>query len=38
VSDGVSPFTILGGEGVVCEGDVCEIPPVDEQARSAVVR
>ena len=30
MSEGVSPFTMLGGEGVVCEGDVCEIPPVVE--------
>lgn len=21
-----APFTMLGGAGVVCEGDVCEIP------------
>jgi len=27
VTDAVTPFTILGGTGVVCEGDVCEIPP-----------
>lgn len=25
-----SPFTMLGSAGVVCEGDVCEIPPVVE--------
>lgn len=25
-----APFTMLGGAGVVCDGDVCEIPPVVE--------
>lgn len=25
-----APFTMLGGSGVVCEGDVCVIPPVAE--------
>jgi hypothetical protein len=25
-----APFTMLGGHGVACEGDVCEIPPVAE--------
>jgi hypothetical protein len=25
-----APFTMLGGQGVACEGDVCEIPPAAE--------
>ena len=30
MNEGLSPFTMLGEEGVVCEGDVCEVPPVVE--------
>ena len=26
MSDAVPPFTMLGGQGVVCDGDVCEVP------------
>lgn len=26
MSEGASPFTMLGGEGIVCEGDVCIVP------------
>jgi len=26
VTKGPAPFTMLGGEGVVCEGDVCFVP------------
>jgi hypothetical protein len=27
-----NPLTVLGGQGVVCIGDVCEIPRPSEQA------
>lgn len=31
-----APFTMLGGPGVVCEGDVCAVPPVVEEAREVI--
>ena len=30
MSEAPVPFTMLGGEGVVCEGDVCFVPGVAE--------
>jgi hypothetical protein len=27
-----SPLQVLGGQGVVCIGDVCEVPQPSEQA------
>jgi len=27
-----SPLRVLGGQGVVCVGDVCEVPQPSEQA------
>ena len=36
MSEGSAPFTMLGGEGVVCEGEVCFVPGVaDAGAESA---
>lgn len=25
-----APFTMIGGAGIACEGDVCELPPMVE--------
>ncbi|RZS66486.1 hypothetical protein EV187_2222 [Agromyces ramosus] len=30
MSEGPASFTMLGGEGVVCEGDVCFVPGVTD--------
>ncbi|MEO2130769.1 MAG: hypothetical protein ABGX78_05940 [Microbacterium sp.] len=29
--DAAQPFTMLGGDGIVCEGDVCNIPAADSE-------
>ena len=38
MSDAVAPFTMLGGEGVVCEGDICAIPSTDVSVRPESAR
>jgi hypothetical protein len=30
MNDTTPVFTMLGGEGVVCEGDVCVVPGADQ--------
>jgi hypothetical protein len=30
MNDTTPVFTMLGGEGVVCEGDVCTLPGADQ--------
>lgn len=35
MSESASPFTMLGGEGVVCEGDVCIVPGTGQDAATA---
>lgn len=32
MSEGASPFTMLGGEDIVCEGDVCIVPGAGKDA------
>jgi hypothetical protein len=32
VTEGLPQFTMLGGEGVVCEGDVCVVPGLADAA------
>ena len=38
MSDAVAPFTMLGGEGVVCEGDVCIVPEPSVSVRPESAR
>jgi len=36
VSDATPGFTMLGGEGVVCEGDVCYVPGATDADESGI--